>query len=234
MERKMTKAVSKTQSPVGISEAHLDRILDRCFKSIEAHAGDSSRLFFPSGIELIRIAAKGSLEAPNFDFEVTIAGSGATPQVPKPAAGFRMVLEAFGPVQQACENLFAANSDDCNKFAKAVAGSFGITLSGNADSIVGEIQNTPWNYIGNDLAAAKQAADFASQGRLVVGGLTATEIGDTNGHVVVVVPGSLVNGNHPLAYWGSISLGKAAKDKGVNFAFRHPLCDSVRYGWISI
>ena len=57
----MTKAATKTQPPVSISEAHVDRILDRCFKSIEAHAGDSSKLFFPNGIELIRIAAKGSL-----------------------------------------------------------------------------------------------------------------------------------------------------------------------------
>ena len=226
--------MTKTQSPTSMPETTLDRILDRCLKSIESRAADGPRLFFPNGIELIRIAAKGSIEAPNFDFEITIAGGTAAPPLPKPIADEHMLFEGFGRVQLACENLFGDNSNDCNKFVKAVANNFGIVVSGNADSVVDAIQNPPWNYIGNDLAAAKQAADIASQGRLVVGGLKASELGDTNGHVVIVVPGALVNGLYPVAYWGSINPGNAARDKGVNFAFRHPLCDIVRYGWIQI
>jgi hypothetical protein len=141
----------------------------------------------------------------------------------------------FGRVQSACENLFDANQDDCNKFAKAVAATFGITLTGTANNIVATIQSAPWNYIGNDLAAAAQAASFAADdSKLVVGGLTKDDLGDSNGHVVVVVPGALVNGKYPQAYWGSINAGNAAKDQGVNYAFRHPFCDQVKYGWVGI
>jgi hypothetical protein len=142
----------------------------------------------------------------------------------------------FGPVQSACENLFDANKDDCNKFVEAVAGSLGITLTGSADDIVSTIQNSPWNYIGNDLAAAAQAANYAAQNNLVIGGLTSTDLGDTSGHghVVVVVPGALVNGAYPLAYWGSSKPGVARKNAGVNYAFSLPFRDQVKYGWISI
>jgi hypothetical protein len=214
------------------SETLMERVLERCLKLIETRSVDGSGLFFPDGIALIRIGAKASAGAPNFDFEITIAGPTAT--TPKPLAATGFALTAFGRVQQACEDLFEANHDDCNKFAKAVAGNFGINLTGNADDIVAEIQQAPWNYIGNDLTAASQAADFAGQDKLVIGGLTSTELGDTNGHVVVVVPGDLVNGKYPVSYWGSITTGKEGRNKGVSYAFQHPFCDTVHYGWIQI
>jgi hypothetical protein len=219
--------MAKNHNSSTIADTVMDRVLERCLKSIETKTSDGSRLFFPNGIELIRVAAKASTAAPSFDFEITIAGAAA----PKPLSEMRFLL-AWGKVQQACEDLFASNSDDCNKFVKAVAANFGIPLVGNADAIVSTIQAMPWNYIGNDLAAAKTASDFASQGKLVVAGLTASELGDSHGHVVVVVPGVLVNGLYPHAYWGSISAGKAARDQGVNFAFQHPFCDQVKYGWV--
>ena len=220
----------KESSVAGTANVHIDRILDRCFKWIERCSRQEPRLFFPNGIELIQVRAKGQSGEQNLDFEITIAGSSAQ----KITATSQFLLERFGRVQQACEDAFSANKDDCNKFVKAVASSLGVTLDGNADAIVAEVQGAPWTYIGNDLEAAKNAANLAAQDKLVIGGLTSGELAEAHGHVVVVVPASLVNGIYPVAYWGSIAAGRAAKLRGVNYAFQHPFCDSVRYGWIAI
>ena len=39
-----------------------------------------------------------------------------------------------------CEREWSDARDDCNKFVKAVAGALGITLTGNADSIVDHLE----------------------------------------------------------------------------------------------
>jgi hypothetical protein len=213
------------------TQTTMEQILERLLKSIETKViGDEPRLFFPKGIELIQISAKASSSTPNFEFEIKIAG----PSALKPIAGASIATRDLRSVQEVCEELFEENKNDCNKFAKAVAGHFGITLEGKADDIVDTIKAAPRNYIGKDLAAASKAADLAGQGKLVIGGLKAEELKDTNGHVVVVVPGDLVNGKYPHAYWGSITSGKAKKNQGVNYAFVAPYRDSVNYGWIEI
>jgi len=208
----------------------VDRVVERCCKWIDKYSRESPQLFFPNGIELIQVRSRGPASSNLLDLEITIAG----PEAQRVPYASRVELALPARVQQACENAFDDNADDCNKFVKAVATSLGVTLKGNADDIVAEIQQLPWTYIGNDLGAAKRAADLAGQSKLVIGGLTSDALGEAHGHVIVVVPGNLVNGLYPAAYWGSIVPGKAARLRGVNYAFQHPYCDSVRYSWIGL
>jgi hypothetical protein len=218
------------ESAIHGGDLAVDRVVERCCKWIDKYSRGAPRLFFPNGIELIQVRARGPASNNLHDLEITIAGPGAQ----RGSYASRVDLALLGRVQQACEDAFDENGDDCNKFVKAVATSLGVTLSGNADDIVAEIQQLPWTYIGSDLEAAKKAADLAAQSKLVIGGLTSGALGEAHGHVIVVVPGNLVNGLYPVAYWGSIVPGKAAKLRGVNYAFQHPYCDSVRYSWIGL
>ncbi len=223
--------VKKNQTPREGSDL-MEHALEKCFQKISAPPSDGKRLFFPNGIGLIRIGAKTSAGTAGLDFEITIAGVGAHEPTFE-----RLVVApaAVSLVEQACTDLFEANKDDCSKFAKAVASRFGIKLTGQADDIFSQIQQAPWTPVpGNDLQAAAKAAGFATQGYLVMGALRSGDLGEGHGHVVVVVPGALVGGSYPFAYWGSIDQGSEGAKKGVNYAFRHPYCDQVRYGWIAV
>jgi hypothetical protein len=210
----------------------MERALEKCFQKISASQSDGRRLFFPNGIGLIRIGAKTPAGTAGLDFEITIAGVGAHEPTFERAV---VAPAALSLVEQACTDLFEANKDDCAKFAKAIASRFRIKLTGQADDIFSQIQQAPWAPVpGNDLEAAASAARFATQGYLVMGALRSGDLGESHGHVVVVVSGPLVGGRYPLAYWGSIEQGNEGAHRGVNYAFRHPSCDRVRYGWIAI
>ena len=123
-----------------------------------------------------------------------------------------------------CKAQWPSNSTDCNAFVKAVAGDVGVTLTGNADSIVNQISGSGWTHLQNDGVAASAAA---ADGKLVVGGLTAKDLGDSHGHVVIVVPptGRLGHDKYPYAYWGSLDDGDVRKNGGlgttVNYAVQH-------------
>jgi hypothetical protein len=223
--------VKTNQTPTAGSDL-MERALEKCFQKISASQSDGKRLFFPNGIGLIKIGAKTSAGTAGLDFEITIAGVG----IHEPTFD-RAVLApaAINLVEQACIDLFEANKDDCSKFAKAIASRFRIDLIGQADDIFSQIQQEPWTPVpGTDLEAAANAAGFATQGYLVMGALRSGDLGESHGHVVVVVAGPLVGGSYPLAYWGSIDQGHEGAHRGVNYAFRHPYCDRVRYGWIAI
>lgn len=131
----------------------------------------------------------------------------------------------------ACEDVFDDNSEDCNKFAKAVATKFSVTLTGNADAIVDQIQGDGWTSLANGVEAKAKADD----GWLVVGGLKGTDQNppNANGHVVIVVSGPLAQAKYPTAYWGQLG-GSGEKNKTVNFAWRQADRDKVIYAARSI
>jgi hypothetical protein len=131
-----------------------------------------------------------------------------------------------GRIIAACEDAWPEHKHDCNSFVKTVASSLGISLHGNADSIVDQISMTPWQSL-SDGVSAKHAADA---GRFVVAGLRGREqySWSPHGHVVVVVAGPLAHGFAPSAYWGHLG-GIGARHTTINWAWNHNDLGSVHY-----
>ena len=129
----------------------------------------------------------------------------------------------------ACEAEWDVHQSDCSGFARAVAARLGVTLTGMANDIVGEIAAAPWSPVADGPTAAAQAA----QGRLVIAGLRGADqqVPDAHGHVVVVVQGPLAHGLYPTAYWGQLG-GVGKKDMTLNWAWREGDRDHVVYGAI--
>ena len=126
-------------------------------------------------------------------------------------------------VATVCEANWDAHFDDCSGFVKAVAAALGVTIiDGQANDIVEAMQKFPWKKV----ASGADAALKASMGYFVLGGLKAKG----NGHVVVVVPGTVNDGKYPTAYWGSLnSIGK--KNTTINFSWNKPDRDRVEYAY---
>lgn len=141
----------------------------------------------------------------------------------------------YGHVAEACRSLWAMNKEDCGAFVRAVAAHFRKPLAGDASAIVATIGAAPWRQLRDGRAAA----DAAAAGELVIAGLTAAELGDNHGHVVVVVPsdGPLAHLRYPYAYWGS--LNPAVREKGgegttLNWCFPTAHRDRVHYAAIAV
>jgi hypothetical protein len=136
-------------------------------------------------------------------------------------------------IKNACVTRWDSNKENCNYFVRAVAADFSIALDGDADGIVATITGPNWHQESGGAAAAKAAAE----GRLVVGGLTSSELGSTNGHVVIVVAGELEHGKYPKAYWTSQNEAIRPKGKegaGINWSFDKAARDKVHYASIAV
>jgi len=131
-----------------------------------------------------------------------------------------------------CENHWEPNKSDCNHFVKAVAAALNVPelpADADANTLITFLSSSPvWKKLteGDD-RAAKQAADG---GKFVIGGLLGGDLGEANGHVVVVVTGNFDpgHGRYPHAYWGQLG-GVGEKNKTINYAFKNPARDRVRY-----
>ncbi|AJP59672.2 hypothetical protein UC34_12240 [Pandoraea vervacti] len=128
--------------------------------------------------------------------------------------------------------MWAANKSDCNAFVRAVASQCGVTLTGDANNIILQIQKGGWEKLDGGVAASNAAA----AGKLVIGGVSSKDLGDGHGHVVIVVPvppnGKLAYDKYPYAYWGS--LNEAIRDNGgkgvtLNYSFDSVARDKVIY-----
>jgi hypothetical protein len=130
-----------------------------------------------------------------------------------------------------CEAHWDQYNADCSGFAKAVAIDFGITLTGQADNIVDQIQTAPWQSVADGPSAKTQA----ELGSLVIAGLKGAQHQPprANGHVVVVVSGPLAQGKYPSAYWGTLG-GTGAKNKTLNYAWNTADRDNVIYASTAI
>ena len=122
-------------------------------------------------------------------------------------------------VVAACEKHWDQFKGDCSGFARAVAAELGVTLTGMANDIVGEIQNSPWTVLASGVDAAAKASTS-----LVVGGL----VDQPHGHVVIVVPGPLAHDKYPSAYWGMLN-GVGRKNTTVNWSWDAAHRDQVIY-----
>lgn len=139
-------------------------------------------------------------------------------------------------VTSICIAEWPAGQFDCNAFVKAVAAKVGVTLTGDADAILSQVQGPGWTSYGTDGVAASNAA---AAGKLVIAGMTSDELGDDHGHVVVVVAptGPLGHDKYPYAYWGSLN-SAIRSDGGIgttlNFSFNKTDRDKVRYASFNI
>lgn len=126
-----------------------------------------------------------------------------------------------------CELNFDEHKSDCSGFVKAVANKFGVVLTGQANEIVDQIKNTnTWTILNKDGVKAKEKADL---GWLVIGGLEA----NPNGHVVVIVSGTLAFNKYPTGYWGKLgTIGK--KNATINYAWIPSERDNVIYSAIQV
>ncbi len=124
-----------------------------------------------------------------------------------------------------CEEYWAANKSNCSGFVKSVATSLDISLSGQANSIIKTIGRSPWTVLKSGVEANTQAG----KGMFVVAGLEDSP----NGHVVIVVSGTLEHGKYPTAYWGSLG-GIGKKNKTINWSWNKSDRDKVVYAAIAI
>ncbi|MFM0222689.1 hypothetical protein [Paraburkholderia dipogonis] len=122
-------------------------------------------------------------------------------------------------IKTLCENHWTQWKADCSGFLKAVAAELGITLTGDANSIIDTIGRAPWTQLDSD---ADKAVAYAALGYLVVAGLKATH----HGHVVIIMPGP--SKPYPLAYWGRYG-GAGRKNTAINFSWTHADLANVQY-----
>lgn len=124
-----------------------------------------------------------------------------------------------------CARLFSQNSDDCNKYLKAVGAPFFdpdlFTGHGmNADAIVRQLrQSEEWEQLGT---AHTAAIAQAKAGKFVVAGMTSRELKSNHGHVAVVVgDDGRLSGTVlvPICYAGSLSPTARVQRKRVSETF---------------
>jgi hypothetical protein len=128
-----------------------------------------------------------------------------------------------------CKKHFTGyNIIDCNAFAKAVAADFGVVFTGNADSIVDQIEGDDWIPV-KDSFEAKEKADA---GYLVVVGIRGKDYvpAKNNGHVAIVVSGPLdtINKKYPMGYWGQYK-GKGKPNESISQSFNKASLAKVTY-----
>lgn len=101
-------------------------------------------------------------------------------------------LEIAPRVEEVCKKVVEEQEsrEACNKFVEAVAKEFGRenACKGLADEILARMRSSADGFvlIGPH---PSDATKRATQGKLVLGGLSSTEMNDKNGHIVVIVPG---------------------------------------------
>jgi hypothetical protein len=120
------------------------------------------------------------------------------------------------------------NKNNCSGFVKSVAKRLGIPVpeTANADGIVDAIRKS-WKKLDSGVDAAKQAA----AGYFVIAGLKAADHKPerNNGHVAIVVTGTLYREKYPVVWGGSIGGAQSKGDKSVGEVWNNKDRDSVVY-----
>jgi hypothetical protein len=122
-----------------------------------------------------------------------------------------------------------ANKNNCSGFIKGVAQKLGvpIPMTANADGIIDHVVAQGWTK----LASGADAAQKAGSGMFVIAGLKASNHSParSNGHVVVVVSGSLYRNTYPMCWGGSIGGAQSKGNKSVGEVWNRTDRDSVVY-----
>ncbi|MDH5180161.1 MAG: hypothetical protein OEZ39_16000 [Gammaproteobacteria bacterium] len=128
-------------------------------------------------------------------------------------------------ILELCEKHWEKNKLNCSGYVKDIATDLGISLSGQANDIIDQIQKAPWKTLKTGVDARLQATN----GMFVIAGLK----DQPNGHVAVIVPGALAHGKYPTGYWGSLA-GRPKKNTTINWSWSKTDRDKVIYSYIAI
>lgn len=124
------------------------------------------------------------------------------------------IARGIARIDSACRSAFCLMKIDCSGFVKDVAHALNVPMSaGNADGIRDYVfANSDWKRVTSGAQAAAEAAN----GRFVLACLKARSHVPrrSNGHVVVVVPGSLYRGRYPKCYGGSLKTDASLQADG--------------------
>lgn len=123
-----------------------------------------------------------------------------------------------------CEKHWVKYEKDCSGYVKAVATEIVISITGQANDIVDQLNGLDWKLCKDGVDARQKAIE----GHFVVGDLKAIR----HGHVVIVVRGPLAQGKYPTVYWGSIG-GVGKKNTTINWSWNKTDRDSVIYAYRS-
>lgn len=128
----------------------------------------------------------------------------------------------------ACRNNYAAYSNDCSAYVRAVTAELGHPVSGNANGIMNELANATATWENITRSAAVTAVQT---GALVIAGLKSSNHTPprNNGHVVIVVDGPLYRGIYPLCWGGSIGNAQSRGTKSVGEVWNRTDRDAVLY-----
>ncbi|MCC7066824.1 MAG: hypothetical protein IT523_00065 [Burkholderiales bacterium] len=121
------------------------------------------------------------------------------------------------------------NKNNCSGFLKAVASKLGIVLpvSANADLLIDFMIDQQWKTT----TSGKEAANLAENGAFVVAALKSGDHNPAraNGHVAVVVSGTLYREVYPLCWCGSIGSAQSCGTKSVGEVWNRRDRDQVTY-----
>jgi hypothetical protein len=122
------------------------------------------------------------------------------------------------------------NKNNCSGFLKGVAEKLGISMpmSATADGLVDFMKNSSsWKKVTSGSEAAAQAG----RGYFVVAGLKGSEHKPArgNGHVAIVVSGSLYRGIYPMCWGGSIGSAQSQGNKSIGEIWNKTDRDLVTY-----
>lgn len=128
----------------------------------------------------------------------------------------------------ACRKHYAAYSNDCSGFVRAVTAELGHPVSGNANGIMTELANATSTWEPIDRATAITAVHG---GALVIAGLKSSDHTPprNHGHVVIVVDGPLYRDRYPLCWGGSIGSAQSRGTKSVGEVWNRTDRDAVLY-----
>ncbi len=131
-------------------------------------------------------------------------------------------------IVEACKAAYEANKTTCNFFVHAAFfGITGVTLTGNADTLVDQFSSSAgWSAI-----TRIQAIAAVQEGSLVIAGLKGADHSDkrVHGHVGIVVAGTLYSRLYPLVWCGGGSLGRSEGTKSVGEVWARSDRDNVKY-----
>lgn len=126
-------------------------------------------------------------------------------------------------IKQTCEDVYDANKGDCNLFVKAASGPYFGNLFGDqdADQIIATLSD---GGSGWALTTSIDAAiDAATGGAFVIAGMTSAQLGESHGHLAVVVGCPAVQASRgpvPVGYAGSLGKpGSPIEGIGLNWTF---------------
>jgi hypothetical protein len=121
------------------------------------------------------------------------------------------------------------NKNNCSGFLKGVAQKLGVSMpaAANADGLIDFMKNQGWTK----LASGADAAQKAGGGMFVVAGLKASEHSParSNGHVAIVVSGTLYRGIYPKCWGGSIGGAQSQGTKSTGEVWNRTDRNSVVY-----